>query len=191
MVVCIDIDGTITEPFYYLERANHYFGVYLMPEDIRHYEVDLNYGVSRQAYLDFYRLFGDRIHFEAKPRAGAAQVLNRISEFDEIHYVTARAPEMLGVSRKWLESNGFPKGGIHCLGSHHKVEKARELSCDIFFEDRKENAIELAFEGFEVVLMDCPYNQGDLAGVRRVGNWMEASLEVQKLSWGIKMLQTA
>ncbi len=191
MILCIDIDGTITEPFYYLERANDYFGICLMPEDMRHYDVDLNYGVPRQAYLDFYKFFGERIHYEAASRKGAAFELNRLAEFHEIHYVTAKAPEMFSVSKAWLQLNGFPQGQIHCIGSHYKVEKARELSCDVFVEDRKENAIELSKEGFQVFLMDCPYNQGIFPNVCRVFKWSEITFALENPLFEGRGLRTA
>ncbi|MBS3995387.1 MAG: hypothetical protein KGZ33_06290, partial [Alkaliphilus sp.] len=52
--------------------------------------------------------------------------------------------------------------------------KAKELSCDIFVEDRYENAMELALSGFEVILIDCGYNRKSLMpGITRVFNWRE------------------
>ncbi|MFT9498194.1 hypothetical protein [Anaerosolibacter sp.] len=60
------------------------------------------------------------------------------------------------------------------LGSHYKVNQAKELGCDIFIEDRYENAIQLALAGFEVLLMDCNYNRLPLIpGITRVYDWKE------------------
>ena len=191
MVICIDIDGTLTEPFYYLKRANDYFGMCLLPEDVRHYDVHLNYGIPRRMYLEFYERFGERIHFEASPRTGAAGIVGYLAETHDIHYVTARTVDMTSVSRAWLKFNGFPMGGLHCLGSHRKVEQARALGCDVFIEDRFENARELAEAGMAVLLMDCPYNQGTIPGVRRVHDWREAEVCIREMEADGKPLRIA
>ena len=49
---------------------------------------------------------------------------------------------------------------LSLLGSHDKVAKAYEFCCDIFIEDRYENAVQLSSHGFNVLLIDCYYNQG-------------------------------
>lgn len=36
------------------------------------------------------------------------------------------------------------------LGSLHKAEKVKKLNCEIFIEDRYDNAIELTLAGFQV-----------------------------------------
>ena len=72
---------------------------------------------------------------------------------------------------------------LHMLGSHYKVEKAKELDCDIFVEDRYENAVELALSGFQVLLMDCSYNRKPLIpGITRVTSWLDVHEEVQVIN---------
>ena len=63
---------------------------------------------------------------------------------------------------------------LNLLGSHNKVNKAHELNCDIFIEDRYENALQLSREGILVILVNCSYNQGILPkNVIRVNSWIE------------------
>ncbi len=38
--ICIDIDGTITEPYYWLEISNKYFKKNIKPEDITVYNIE-------------------------------------------------------------------------------------------------------------------------------------------------------
>jgi hypothetical protein len=68
------------------------------------------------------------------------------------------------------------------LGSHYKVERAKQLECDIFIEDRYENAIQLALEGFQVLLVDCSYNRLPLLpGITRVRDWIEIYEEIETI----------
>ena len=68
------------------------------------------------------------------------------------------------------------------LGSHDKVKQARELSCDVFIEDRYENAIQLSLAGFQVLLVDCPYNRGALPrSVQRISSWHHVEPLIAKM----------
>ncbi|CAK7079165.1 MAG: Nucleotidase [Tissierella sp.] len=81
---------------------------------------------------------------------------------------------MKNVTYLWFSHHKIPMNSLTLLGSHDKVGTAKDLSCDIFIEDRYENAIQLAESGFEVLLMDCNYNKGPLpSNVTRVTNWFE------------------
>ena len=81
---------------------------------------------------------------------------------------------MRDVTTKWFANHRIPMHSLSLLGSHNKVGKANDLSCDIFIEDRYENAIQLAMAGFEVLLIDCYYNRGHLpSNVTRVRSWFE------------------
>jgi len=94
-------------------------------------------------------------------------------EKHKIHFVTAREKKMQTITEKWFAKHEIKLNTLSLLGTHNKVAKAKELSCDIFIEDRYENAIELAISGFTVLLMDCYYNQGNLhTGITRVMDWM-------------------
>lgn len=172
--LCIDIDGTVTEPYYWLERANAYFGSSLLPEHVTQYEIHKLLGVEPEVYLDFYEHNGIYLHSEAEIRIGARDVINSLYDNHIIHFVTAREERMTDVSVKWLNGHQIPMDSITHLGSHHKVEKAVELQADFFIEDSLDNALELAASGFQVLLIDCTYNKGLLPhNVMRVSNWFQ------------------
>ncbi|CCC57701.1 5' nucleotidase, NT5C type [Caloramator australicus] len=170
--ICIDIDGTITDPFYWLDLANYYFNKNLKEDDVKEYEIYKVLGVSEEEYNKFYDMYSELIHFRAKPREFASKVLKDISQKHNIYYVSAREPKLMNITEKWLKRYNFPKGEVYLLGTHNKIQKAKELRCDIFIEDRYENAVQLAKEGFKVLLIDCPYNRKPLKeGIYRVFNW--------------------
>lgn len=172
--LCIDIDGTITEAYDWIPRVNDYFNTNIKPKDVTVYEIHRVLGVDRAAYDLFYALYGESLHQESRIRKGAKKVLSNLYRQHQIHFVTAREERMKNVTYLWFSHHKIPMNSLTLLGSHDKVGTAKDLSCDIFIEDRYENAIQLAESGFEVLLMDCNYNKGPLpSNVTRVTNWFE------------------
>ena len=91
-----------------------------------------------------------------------------------IHFVTARDEIMREVTLEWMNHYNIPMDTISFLGSHDKVNKAKDLESDIFIEDRLENALQLSDANLQVLLVDCNYNKGELPNnVVRVENWKE------------------
>lgn len=179
--LCVDIDGTLTEPHYWLQRANRHFGTSLLPEAITCYEVHQALGVEATAYERFYREHGELLHAEATIRAGAQQVLSELYTKHAVHIVTAREERMRDVSLAWLQQHGIPLDSISLLGHPNKVQRAAELRSDFFLEDSLDNAIQLAGAGFEVLLVDCSYNRAPLPPlVTRVHDWFEIGQIVRR-----------
>lgn len=178
--LCIDIDGTVTEPFYWLNRANKFFGKQVKPEDVSVYEIHRVLDIAEDDYNEFYDLYGQLLHKEAEARFGASEVLKRLYDHHNIHFVTAREGVMKDVSVAWLEKHEMPMDSIWLLGSHYKVDQARELKSDLFIEDNYSNALQLAKAGFDVLLIDCSYNKGNLPhNVTRVKNWFQIKTLVE------------
>ena len=172
--LCIDIDGTVTEPYYWLEKANHYFGKDLKPADVIAYEIHKMLEIEEDDYNEFYGLYGKTLHKEAEARFGASEAIKRLYQKHNIHFVTAREERMTDTSIEWLKKHQMPMDSIWHLGSHYKAEKARELQSDLFIEDCYNNALQLSKAGFDVLLIDCSYNKGPLPyNVLRVRNWFE------------------
>lgn len=170
--ICIDIDGTVTEPYYWLSRANKYFNTHIRSEDVKIYEIHEILGIKEADYSDFYNVYGELLHKESKIRSGAKEVINKLFRNNNIHFITAREERMRTVTLEWLTAHQIPMDSIALLGHSNKVNKASALNCDIFIEDRYENAIQLADAGFKVLLIDCTYNRGTLpANATRVRHW--------------------
>lgn len=177
--ICIDIDGTVTEPYYWLKDANQYFKKNLKEEDVKKYDIHEILGVRREAYEEFYEKNGEIIHRNSGVREEAINVVNKIYKNNKVHFVTARESRMTKVTYEWLDNKGFSYDGVHLLGSHHKIHKATELDCDIFIEDRYENAVELSKNGFNVLLIDCSYNRYEnIKNVTRVYSWDDIYEEI-------------
>jgi hypothetical protein len=173
--LCIDIDGTVTEPYYWLERANRYFDRQVGPEDVTAYEIHKVLGVGEDDYKEFYDLYGKLLHGEAQARFGASEVIRELyRQQHNIHFVTAREEKYEATSTEWLARHQMPLDTICHLGHPNKVDKAKELKSDLFIEDCYSNVMQLAKAGFDVLMIDCSYNKGPLPeNAIRVGNWAE------------------
>ncbi len=173
--ICIDIDGTVTEPYYWLKRANAYFQTNLKPSDITSYDIARILGVRQADYNEFYQRYGEILHQESKMRPGASEIVHKLYDAGQkIHFVSAREAKMERISSEWLAKNNIPLDSLTLLGHANKVGKAAELQSDVFIEDSYENVIQLASAGFEVLMLDCNYNQGSLPeNVTRVKNWLQ------------------
>ena len=174
--LCIDIDGTVTEPYYWLERANRYFDKQVKPEDVTVYEIHKVLGVGEDDYKEFYDLYGKLLHGESQARFGAGEVIQKLYWQHNIHFVTAREEKYEETSIEWLTRHQMPMDTICHLGHPNKVDKARELNSDFFIEDCYSNVLQLAKAGFDVLMIDCSYNKGPLPhNAIRVGSWAEVA----------------
>jgi len=172
--ICIDIDGTITEAYYWLDMCNRYFDKNISEKDVTEYYVHKVLGVSKEDYAEFYERYKFKLHWEQKIRQDAKSFIKRLSLLHNIYFVTARDKCLTMLTHEYLRKNGIPYDGLFVLGSHYKVDTARELDCDVFVEDNYENAIQLSSSGFKVLLIDANYNRGPLNdNITRVKEWNE------------------
>ena len=180
--ICIDIDGTITEPDFWLEQAANYFGVKVSKEEFIHYEYHKALNISEEAYSKFYEEYKFEFHARDILRKSAKEVISEFYENNKIYFVSARDKALEMLTMSYLKNNEIPFDGLFVLGSHYKVKEAQRLKCDVFIEDNLNNALSLSEEGFKVLLMDTTYNQGELTpNIKRVYDWMDVLYEINKL----------
>lgn len=181
--ICIDIDGTITDPYYWLDMANGFFNKSITEEQVTEYYIHQVLGIDRHEYENFYEKNKFTIHSEEKIREDVSFVLETLSIIHKIYFVTARDTELEMLTHSYLKKNNIPYDGLFLLGSHYKVDKAIELKCSIFIEDNYDNAVQLSNEGFKVLLIDTNYNKKPLnKNIVRVYNWKEILFIISELS---------
>jgi len=172
--ICIDIDGTITDAYYWLNISNKYFNKNIKEEQVTKYYIHEVMGIKSEDYEKFYQENKIEIHSEQKLREDVQIVIKRLSMLHNIYFVTAREKELTMFTHLYLKRNEIPYDDLFVLGSHYKVDKARELECNVFIEDNYDNAIQLSTAGFKVLLVDTNYNQKPLNdNIVRVYNWKE------------------
>lgn len=174
--ICIDIDGTMTDPYFFLPYLNKITGKNICDKDYTSINWNTIFGSE---FSDVYECFDDEftyIYEEASLMEGVKKVIDDLILIgDEVHYVTARSKNIDSVTKSWINSQGLDGSKVVSLSSNFgKVETAKKLNCDVFIEDDPENAINLSKEGFSVILFDTYYNQGiEGENITRVGSWEE------------------
>lgn len=181
--ICIDIDGTITNAYDWLDITNEYFNKNITEDQITEYEIHQVLGIERHEYEDFYNKNKFKIHSEQKLRGDVKLIINKLSKIHNIYFVTARDKELETLTHLFLRKNEISYDDLFVLGSHYKVDKARELNCSIFIEDNYNNAIQLSNAGFKVLLIDTNYNRKPLnRNIIRVNDWKEIAAIINELS---------
>lgn len=172
--VCIDIDGTLTDPYFFIPILNEITGKNLTKDDYTSINWLDTYGPD---YSEMYKTFDDEYSYVYKTSTiveGAKNVIENLKARGiEIYYVTARSKSIHDITAQWIADQGLDSNRVHSLGGNHgKVEAAKELGCDVFIEDDPNNAKNLAEAGYKVILMDTNYNKGVSGNnITRVNGW--------------------
>ena len=183
MKIGIDIDGTITTPYYWLDFFNENLNRDLKVEDIKHYDHYKDFKITEKEFIDFRNEYLKEIHLLAVPRSEAVHYVNRLFHENESTYlITARENELTLLTKSWLNDNGIKSSDLYHLGSTKKTKLALSLKLDVFLEDRYETALNMALAGIPTILFNTTYNQeGNHPLIYRVDTWEEAFLEVENL----------
>lgn len=172
--ICIDIDGTITDPYYWLDAANTYFNLNITENQVTDYSIAKVLNIKEKDYLKFYEKNKLTIHSREKLRKDAKSVLDRLYMYHNIYFVTARDKSLELLTNIYLKYNKIPSDEIIVLGHTNKVPSAQKLNCDFFIEDSYHNALDLSSNGFKVLLIDTNYNRLPLnENIIRVYDWEE------------------
>lgn len=181
--ICIDIDGTITDPYYWLSHANRYFNTNLSESDVKSYSISKLLNITQADYIEFYEKLKFKIHSEEKLRYDAKEVLDKLYSTNNTYFVTARDKSLELLTLTYLKNHEIPFDDVFVLGTHNKVSKAIDLKCDIFIEDCYENAVLLSNSGFKVILLDTNYNRMPLNNnIIRLYNWEQIFELISKIS---------
>lgn len=181
--ICIDIDGTITDPYYWLSYANEYFNLNVTEDQVTEYEIHKVLNIEAKAYLKFYEDLKVEIHSKQPLRDDVKEVLDILHKYNNLYFVTAREKSLELLTFSYLLNKEIPFDEVFLLGTHNKVPKAKELNCDIFIEDNYDNAISLSENGFKVILLDTNYNRFPLnSNITRVDNWNEILQIINEIS---------
>jgi uncharacterized protein len=172
--ICVDIDGTVTDGYYWLELSNKHFSKDVKREQVTQYDIPTVLGVTNEEYDEFYKKYKIEIHSKDPIKKHAKEILEKLSIKHKIYFITARDTELKETTHSYFREYEIHYDGIFMLGSHYKLDQAKDLCCDIFIEDNYNTASELAEAGIRVLLMDHYYNRRPLLeNMVRVHNWDE------------------
>lgn len=104
----------------------------------------------------------DDFYLNLKPLIKPSQL-----EFEPVCYITSR-PVDTKITEQWLDKHGFPGVQVYTLKKGEtKVEYAKKMNLDMFFDDAYHNFIELTNAGIFTYLVDRPHNKRYKVGHRR------------------------
>ncbi len=172
--ICIDIDGTITSPYHFIPYLNELYSKNITEKEYNTHNWENLYGVDILTIMSEFHEKYMHSYTEAKIVDNAKNVIDNLRNYHNLYFVTARHNKLEDITKNWLNENGFGDIDVYLLGSDYKVEKAKELECNIFIEDNPSNAMQLASEGMKVLLIDTNYNKHvEHENIVRVNNWID------------------
>ncbi|SOC21011.1 hypothetical protein SAMN05880501_11296 [Ureibacillus xyleni] len=175
----IDIDGTVTTPDTLIPHINKQYNTNIVLDDVIEYDFlsAFPHPVDRKEFAKWFKENEGYMYSVSHIAKDAKAILEQWQHQYELIYISARDTSVYGITHKWFEENQVPFHHIDLIGSHDKLEAAKNHGVEVFFEDKHDNAVMLAEElKIPVILFDTPYNRKAVPkSVVRVNNWLEAN----------------
>jgi len=172
----IDIDGTVTTNDWLYPFIKRDFDIDIDPELVTEYDLSDFVTVPPHEFNQWWTKKEAEL-IESPPLSpNAKEILNDWAVDHELYFISARSQSVLQVTRDWFLRNQITQHHIELLGSHNKIETAKLLQVDLFFEDKHDNAVDISEQcNIPVLLFDAPYNRKPIPDkVIRVTSWLEA-----------------
>ncbi len=175
MRIGVDIDGVLANSLpLWVTELNKFFNKNKQLEEIHLYDIHKTYGVSFNELKLFLKSKGRFLMSEPAPITGSSYYLSKLKQHHEICIITARDNRYYQETYDWLKKNNLPYDELMLLGSHEKMEFCLEKDLKVLVEDTLEIGIKVSAAGIPVLLMDAPYNRGELPElVYRKHSWEE------------------
>ncbi|MGE6488415.1 hypothetical protein [Paenisporosarcina sp. NPDC076898] len=177
----IDIDGTVTCPTSLLPHINKAFECNLVLDDIKEYDLTKVFPVTSEEFYKWFKQAEPEIYATSPIQLDAHAILTQWKKEHELYFISARGHNVRDVTLQWFIEQNLEYDHIELIGTHDKIQTARNFEIDVFFEDKHDNAVGIAEElNIPVLLFNTPYNQDAVPnGVIRVNNWREADNWIQ------------
>lgn len=178
----LDIDGTITDPATFIPHINKAFNKHLSFKDITQFHLSPLYGITDKEFFSWFSKNAGPIYAQAELAESAKEILTEWKETHHLIYISARHKKHHELTLNWFTEHSIPFDEILLTGSHNKIEMTKDKGIELFFEDKLDNANEIAEAvAIPVLLFNTPYNQGNEHSlVHRVTNWLEAKSYVDQ-----------
>ncbi|SDN42405.1 hypothetical protein [Alkalicoccus daliensis] len=179
----IDIDGTVTDPATFIPHLNKHFNKQLTLADIVDYDLTKALDVTEEQFWKWMQKHESMLYQKSIIADNAKEILTAWKSDFELFYISARPNHLYDITEEWFHRLEVPYDHIELLGQHDKLDAVREHKVDTFFEDKHDNAVNIAEEfQIPVILMETPYNQMSVPdNVHRAKNWHHAKEIVDRL----------
>lgn len=167
--ICIDIDGTMIDPYFFIPYLNELTGENVKEEEYTSIDWNDTYGPQYQNIYENFDVEYSHIYKEANILDGAKEVVDKLLENgDQVYFVTARSKDIDEITKSWIEKQGLDSSRVYSLsGNSGKVKMAEKLQCDYFIEDDPNNVKNLLKAGYKVLLMDTNYNKEVISDIEK------------------------
>ena len=170
----IDIDGTITSPYEMLQYMQRDFDATLEEEDFTEYDLSF-LNKDEEILRNWFLSIEEELYNNAKPVENAQSIMKYLTDNYNVHLITARPKKWKDTTIQWLSENDIKYDTLDVIGSHNKVQTAKDRNVELFIEDNLINALYLNENlNIPILLIDTEYNQSYLPkGITRVKDWNE------------------
>ncbi len=180
--ICIDIDGTLTSPYHFIYYLNEMYNKEVTEEECTTVDWSKLYEEDGESLINKFHERYMHSYEEAKLLDGVKECIEYLDKENNLYFVTARSNDLEEITLRWLDKNELSNIETYLLGSNHKIDKAKELECDIFIEDNPLNAMQLAQGGIKVLLIEANYNKNiQHPNIIRVKNWQQIIKEIKNI----------
>jgi len=122
-------------------------------------------------------------HDSAPAVVGSIETIAKLKKECDLHIITSRGERVRTKTIDWINRH-LPGhfSSVNLTNQYYgdpdkvksKADVCRELGIGVMIEDSMSNAKLLGEKGIRVILLDCPWNQGELpVNVTRVKSWYE------------------
>jgi len=194
MKIGIDLDEVLAEfVSAFLQFHNEKYGTKLNKNHFHVYEFEKVLGGTEEDAADkAYEFFGTHHFKNIQPSEGAKKATEKLAKAGhELFVITSRQSEVVEDTKNWLEAN-FPQTfkEVYFTANKYgrtksdiqKIDVCKKIGVSLLIEDGLEFALSCAAEGINVLLLDRPWNQGELPkNIKRVSSWDEIFKEIYYL----------
>ena len=193
-IIGVDFDDVI---FSFNDSLHAYhnkkYGTNITIKDVTTYDIDKIWNCTpeeaSEKVLEF--MLTDN-HDVTPPISGAIEALKKLSIDHELHLISSRGDMVADTTLKWIDKN-FPNHfksiqlTNQYLGVPNKVRSkssvCHELGVEVMIEDSLSQVANISPVVKRVILLDCPWNQGELPeNVTRVYSWDEILENIMQIN---------
>jgi len=181
MKIGIDIDGVITDFVdTFKEVVKEKYHVHLQEEQIREHDLYKVLGIPSEKLRE---LVMEVFPQDLQPQPKAVETIQKIAQNHEIYIITAREPETLDLSEKWLKNHNVPYSRLAFIKEGDKHKFIEEHDLDVVIDDNMKEITNWIGVVPNILVFDHPWNQSlNIANsFTRVKNWDEIFEIIQKL----------
>ena len=193
MNIGIDIDDTIANTAQQIDIwANVFFEKYLKREFKIHNETGILdpkwakylYNLTEEEDEKFWNIYYEKIMENVEPKENVIEVINELSEKNNIIIISARWDRENGIIKK-ITKEWLKKYKIHYdklfLGCEDKRKIAKESNIDIFIDDSYKTCKQISELNIETLIMNTRLNKNfEDENIKRVYSWTEILEYVNK-----------